>query len=116
MPPAENDVAYYFIEVGNKDHRHVFQRMDAIYGNDFFILEINRKLTKKIQDESMTNTGYMALELRQTQVKALNTDEKRCDESMTNPNIGRCVIKYVEDTIGCSMAMGLSGSNPNIQR
>ena len=55
--------------------------MDAIYGNDFFILEINRKLTKKIQDESMTNTGYMALELRQTQVKALNTDEKRCDES-----------------------------------
>ena len=87
--------------------------MDAIYGNDFVHPGNKQKIDK---DESMTNTGYMALELRQTQVKALNTDEKRCDESMTNPNIGRCVIKYVEDTIGCSMAMGLSGSNPNIQR
>ena len=64
----------------------------------------------------MTFTGYMPLQLKRTRVKSMNTDAKRCDESiaMSNPNTGECVTKYLEDTIGCSM--GLSGSNPSIPR
>ena len=116
-PEGSDDAAIYSFEVGNKNHRPVIARNDGIYGNDFYMRKIPQKLINKIQDESETITaGYMPLKIRRTHVKALNTDEKRCDESisMSNPNTGKCVTKYLEDTIGCSM--GLSGSNPNIPR
>ena len=116
FPPEGSNEALYSFEVGNKNHRPVFARSDAIYGNDLYIRKIPQKLIKKIKDESKTFTGYMPLQLKRTRVKSMNTDAKRCDESITrsNPNTGECVTKYLEDTIGCSM--GLSGSNPSIPR
>ena len=106
----------YGIYVGNKNHRTVFGKSDAIYGYDWIELDLDKDKMKKIQDESTTNTAYSSFRIERTHWRRLNTDQKKCDESMTtaSANTTQCIIKYVEDSFGCSM--GLNGSNPNIQR
>ena len=53
-------------------------------------------------------------QLERTHWKTLNTENERCDETNLEPNTTKCITRYIEQSVGCSM--GYHGTDPDIDR
>ena len=53
-------------------------------------------------------------QLERSHWKTLNTDNERCDETDSEPNTTKCITRYLEQSVGCSM--GLYGTDPELER
>ena len=79
--------------------------MDEIYGSELILL--------KVDDAPPNHKVYhQSYKFRKTYWKALDTPEKRCDESSLEANTTQCITRYLEQTVGCSL--GLAGSDKQI--
>ena len=82
-----------------------FLKADSIYGSEFLFLRED----KKQQNGKIYHRCY---KITKTHWKALDTPNKRCDDSNSEANTTQCITRYLENTIGCSM--GLAGSDKQI--
>lgn len=57
---------------------------------------------------------YQSYTLTRTRWKTLNTATQRCDEGKSAANTTKCITRYLERTIGCSL--GLHGTDPGVKR
>ena len=86
---------------------------EKTFGSAFLTLDIPNH-GFNIQD---TNNSYYYGQnylLERTHWKALDNEEQRCDQKSNAGSTTRCITKYLEEEIGCSM--GLQGSNKMLTR
>ena len=81
-----------------------FPKLDEIYGSEHIYLRVDKTIEHQIY--------YQAYKMTKTHWKALDTPDKRCDDSYSEANTTQCITRYLEHTIGCSM--GLAGSDKQI--
>ena len=86
-----------------------FPRADNLYGSDTFYLETSGALRK-----SGTTEFLRYYKIRRLHWNALDNPEKRCDMVDTEANTTRCLTRYMEETVGCSM--GLTRSDLRMER
>ena len=82
-----------------------FPKLDEIYGSELIYLKADKP-------PNQTTIYQQTYKMTKTHWKAVDTPEKRCDESDSTANTTQCITSYFEHTIGCSM--GLAGSNKQI--
>ena len=104
--PVGNMGFFFFIH--NKGQMY-FPRFDEAFGSFYFYREIsypppNYKVYHHMQSYRLERTHW----------KTLNTENQRCDEGNSVPNTTKCITRYLEQTVGCSM--GLYGSDPGMKR
>ena len=85
-----------------------FPKVDEIYGSEHIFIRVD-KPKNNITGVEIKDWAY---KITKTHWKALDTPDKRCDDSNLDANTTQCITRYLEDTIGCSM--GLSGSDMQI--
>ena len=85
-----------------------FPKFDEIYGSSLQTIKI-----KKEWIEKNASVFMMDYEVKMMHWKALDTEDKRCDNSNSG-NVTGCIAKYIENEIGCSMNLALS--DPNVGR
>ena len=85
-----------------------FPKTDEIYGSEFIFVRRD-KPKNNATDIEVKNYEY---KITKTHWKALDTSDKRCDDSFSDANTTQCITRYLEHTVGCSM--GLSGSDKQL--
>ena len=86
---------------------------EKTFGSAFLTIELQNH-GFNIQDENNTYSYSQNYLLKRTHWKALDNDEQRCDQENNAGSTTKCITKYLEDEIGCSM--GLLGSNLTLKR
>ena len=94
--------------IHNKDQIYL-PKSDEIYGSAFLLLNVD--VNKEGRKGLNFHQTYM---MSTTQWKAMDTEKKRCDKGSEEAETTKCITRYLENKIGCSL--GLSGSNPNVVR
>ena len=82
-----------------------FPKLDEIYGSSPHTIKIKKELI-----ERNASVFIMDYEVKMMHWKALDTEDKRCDNSNSG-NVTGCIAKYIEKEIGCSMNLALSDLN-----
>ena len=82
-----------------------FPKADGLYGSEFIHLRVD----KKVEENKTYQINY---QMKKTHWIAMDNPDKRCDGSFSEANTTRCITRYLEQTIGCSM--GLAGSDKQI--
>ena len=75
-----------------------FPKGDNIYGSEYLFLRED----KKQQNGKIYHRSY---KITKTHWKALDTPNKRCDDSNSEANTTQCITRYLEQMIGCSMGL-----------
>ena len=101
------NTSYIAIFLHNKGQMY-FPKFDEIYGSNLKTIKIKKELIEKNASVFM-----MDYEVKMMHWKALDTEDKRCDNSNLG-NVTGCIAKYIEKEIGCSMNLALS--EPNLER
>ena len=86
-----------------------FPKSDEIYGSNVQTIKIKKELIER----NVSSFFMMDYQVKMTHLKALDTKDKRCDNSNSGKVTG-CIAKYIENEIGCSMNLALS--DPNVGR
>ena len=82
-----------------------FPKVDEIYGSDLIYLKVDKPL-------NLTTIYHQTYKMTKTHWKAVDTPDKRCDDSDSEANTTQCITSYLEHKIGCSV--GLAGSDKEI--
>ena len=62
----------------------------------------------------MTKHEGKIYRIERTRWKTLNTEKQRCDNENATNNTTKCITRYIEETIGCSM--GMYGRDQDLKR
>lgn len=100
--PQDLDKFAFFIH--NKGQMY-FIKQDKPFGSYYFPLAMPSD--KKV----IWIANY---ELERTHWKTLNTENERCDETDSEANTTKCITRYIEQSVGCSM--GYHGTDPKLER
>ena len=82
-----------------------FVKKNNPFGSYYFYLEMPNDREVK---------WYTSYQLERTRWKTLNTENERCDDTDSDPNMTKCITGYLERSVGCSM--GLHGTDPDMER
>ena len=109
VPDDMSDTFYIFIY--NKGQMYLPQYEKA-FGSEYIKLKLaHNQWERKKSTEYRYAQDFM---LKRTLVKALDKEDKRCDEKDNSGNTTKCITEYLEREIGCTMH--LLGSNSQIPR
>ena len=106
--PENSSYGVVAIFLHNKDQMY-FPKLDEIYGSSPHTIKIKKELIER----NASSLFMMDYQVKMTHWKALDTKDKRCDNS-NSVNVTGCIAKYIEKEIGCSMKLALS--DPNVER
>ena len=102
-PEEELKKSRFHLFVHNKGQMY-FPKDDEIFGSDNMYRELY--LNSSYQEE---------LKIKRTLRKAISNEGNICDEDkFTEASVTRCITKYLEEKIGCSV--GMSGGDPEIDK
>ena len=82
-----------------------FPKVDEIYGSELIYLRVDRP-------PNQTTIYQQTYKMTKTHWEAMDTADKRCDNTDLWTNTTQCITSYLEHEIGCSM--GLAGCNKQI--
>ena len=82
-----------------------FPKRDEAFGS-FYIYKMMAK-----HEGWMNHQKYR---IERTHWKTLNTEKQRCDNENATNNTTKCITRYIEKTIGCSM--GMYGTDQDLKR
>ena len=95
--PEDHNTFFFFIH--NKDQMYI-PKSDGVFGSYYFYKTIETPGNKSYsQDYLLTRSHW----------KTLNTPRRRCDEGKKAASTTRCIARYLEQKVGCSM--GLHGND-----
>ena len=104
--PENSSYGVVAIFLHNKDQMY-FPKLDETYGSSVQTIKFKKELIEK----NASSMFMMDYQVKMTHWKALDTEEKRCDNSNSAGNVTGCIAKYIEKEIGCSMNLALSDLN-----
>ena len=90
----------------------VFGKLNSRFGSDNLLFKLNEQDLKSIKKYSSSNTGIKRIKLGRSRIQTLKTSEHECDEEKSANSAHDCIIKFLEESIGCS----LTGGSKNTQR
>ena len=103
VPIPEDHICFYFF-IHNKDQMYI-PKQDEAFGSFYFYLALGSPSNKSY---------YRSYLLQRTRWKKLSTPNQRCMEGISAANTTRCITRYLEQKVGCSM--DLHGSDPKLKR
>ena len=103
IPIPKDHMCFYFF-IHNKDQMYI-PKQDEAFGSFYFYIALGAPSNKNY---------YRSYLLTRTRWKTLSTPSQRCDDGKSEANTTKCITRYMEQTVGCSM--GLHGTDPNLNR
>ena len=97
--------------IHNKDQMY-FPKIDKIFGSEFIALQVD-SARMNAKEKNTSYHIFDSFNMAKTHWKALDTPLKRCKSENREANTTQCIIRFLEQNIGCSM--GLAKSNEKLK-